>query len=252
MSAVNNMTLPTPKVKAGEGRTRALWIYTAVTLVALAIAFAMELFYAGTDVQQGEVQRLFYIHMGSFFGAFLAFGTAVFAGVAYLRTRSVRWDVLALSCIEVGIVLAFLNLATGSVWARPIWNTWWTWDPRLTSAAVMELTYVAYLMLRRGIENPETRRRFASIYGILAFSTVLFTLLVTRIRPDTIHPVVIGSGPATNTEGGFAVTQGIGITLGVSIIVWMAFLTPVLIWWRIRLENLNERIAARKAQVQEA
>lgn len=187
MSAVNNMTLPKPKLKVGESRTRALWVYTALALVALAVAFGMELFYAGTDVQQGEVQRLFYIHMGSFFGAFVAFGVAVFAGAAYLRTRNVRWDILALSSIEVGIILAFINLATGSVWARPIWNTWWTWDPRLTSAAVMELTYVAYLMLRRGIENPETRRRFASIYGILAFSTVLFTLLVTRIRPDTIH-----------------------------------------------------------------
>lgn len=250
MSAVNNLSLDAPKVKNSEGRTRILLIYTAMTAIAIAIAFGMELFYAGTDIQQGEVQRLFYIHMGSFFAAFIAFSVGVFGGIAYLRTGNVKWDVLALSSIEVGIVLAFVNLATGAIWARPIWNTWWTWDPRLTSAAVMELTYVAYLMLRKGFENPETRRRFASVYGILAFSTVLFTLLITRIRPDTIHPVVIGNSPSTTTQGGFAVTQGIGATLGISITVWMAFLAPVLIWWRIRLENQFERVNRLKATLE--
>jgi heme exporter protein C len=250
MSAVNNLSLEAPKRKVSDNRTRVLMIYTVITLIAVAVAFAMELFYAGTDVEQGEVQRLFYIHMGSFFGAFVAFTTAVVGGIAYLRTRDAKWDTLALSSIEVGIVLAFINLATGAIWARPIWNTWWTWDPRLTSAAVMELTYVAYLMLRKGIENPDTRRRFASVYGILAFSTVLFTLLITRIRPDTIHPVVIGNSPSTTTQGGFAVTQGIGFTLGVSITVWMAFLTPALIWWRIRLENQFERVNRLKASLE--
>lgn len=245
-----NVTMNPPKAK-GIDRSRILTVLTIATAIGMAVAFALELFYAGTDVQQGDVQRLFYIHMGSFFGAFLAFGSGVFGGIAYLRTQNPKWDTLALASIEVGIVLAFLNLASGAIWARPIWNTWWTWDPRLTSAAVMELTYVAYLMLRNGIEKPETRRRFASIYGILAFSTVVFTLIVTRIRPDSIHPVVIGSGPAVNTEGGFAVTQGIGMTLGISITIWMFLLTPTLVWWRIRLQNLNERINQYKLSITE-
>ncbi len=247
MSAVNvgmgSATAEKPKVN----RTRALQLYTLMAVAAMGVALFMELFFAGTDVQQGDVQRLFYIHMGSFFSAFFAFTGGVVGGVAYLRTRDPKWDTFALACIEVGLVLAFVNVATGSIWARPIWNTWWTWDPRLTSAAVMLLTYAAYLMLRKGIDNPDTRRRFASIYGILAFSTVLFTLLVTRIRPDTIHPVVIGSGPSVNQEGGFAVTQGIGVTLGVSMVVWIAFLMPVLIWWRIRLESVLERVDQLKA-----
>jgi len=250
MSAANVGYEVKHKAEEMAGRTRALWLYTICTVGAMLVAFGMELFFAGTDVQQGHVQRLFYIHMGSFFGAFFAFGTAVIAGLAYLRTRAIRWDGLALASIEVGLVLAFINIATGSAWARPIWNTWWTWDPRLTSAAVMMLTYVAYLMLRKGIDNPDTRRRFASVYGILAFSTVLFTLLITRIRPDTIHPVVIGSGPSVNAEGGFAVTQGIGVTLGVSMFVWIVFLTPVLIWWRIRLENAFERLQQLRATLE--
>jgi heme exporter protein C len=250
MGAANVGISGTIVEKEKTSRTRVLRLYTAMAAAAMAVALFMELFFAGTDVQQGEVQRLFYIHMGSFFGAFFAFAGAVLGGLAYLRTRAPKWDTLALACIEVGLVLAFVNVATGSVWARPIWNTWWTWDPRLTSAAVMLLTYAAYLMLRKGIDNPETRRRFASVYGILAFSTVLFTLLVTRLRPDTIHPVVIGSGPSVNAEGGFAVTQGIGITLGVSMVVWIGFLTPVLVWWRIRLENAFERLNELKASLE--
>jgi heme exporter protein C len=251
MSAVQNLPLQGLQEKPKSSRMRFLRMFTMLTIGLMVLAFFMELFVAGTDIDQGHVQRLFYIHMGSFFGAFLAFGTAVFGGIAYLRTRDEKWDTLALSAIEVGLILAFLNLATGSIWARPIWNTWWTWDPRLTSAAVMELTYIAYLMLRKGIENPESRRTFASVYGILAFSTVIFTLIVTRIRPDTIHPVVIGSGPGVNQEGEFAVTQGIGMTLGISITIWMLFLTPTLVWWRIRLENMLNRVNLRRASLED-
>ncbi|MCI0348844.1 MAG: cytochrome c biogenesis protein CcsA, partial [Acidobacteriales bacterium] len=157
------------------------------TIIAVAIGLYLALFYAGTDIEQGEVQRLFYIHVPAFSGAFMAFGATVIGGILYLRTRNVKWDTLAVAGVEVGLALAVVNLVTGSIWARPIWNTWWNWDPRLTMDAIMILTYSAYLMLRNGIENLETRRRFSSVYGILAFTTVLATLMITRIRPDTIH-----------------------------------------------------------------
>lgn len=240
MSAVHPLPAEGEKLKSAS-RGRILPVYTAVTIVLALVTILMWLFYAGTDVQQGNVQRIFYLHMASFFSAFLAFSAAVVGGVQYLRTRAPKWDTLALASVEVGVVFAFINLATGSIWARPIWNTWWTWDPRLTSAAVMLLTYVAYLMLRRGIENIETRRRFASVYGILAITTVIFTLIVIRIRPDTIHPAVIGPS-AANASGTFEVTAGIGATLATTLLVWTVFVTPTLINWRIRLENAAERI----------
>lgn len=244
MSAIHNVAFDASE---GLSPSRKLTVLTWLTVVGVAIGLLMSLFYAGTDTMQGDVQRLFYFHMGGFFGAFGAFGVALVAGVQYLRTRDAKWDILALASIEVGVLLAFINLATGSIWARPIWNTFWTWDPRLTSAAIMELTYVAYLMIRKGIENIDTRRRFASVYGILAFGTVIFTLVIIRIRPDTIHPAVIGTESA-NAQGGFAMTTGIGATLGISVLVWMFLLTPALIWWRIRLENYLERVNRAKAQ----
>ncbi len=242
MTAVKDFPLSAEKTKDGGGRTRLLYGFTGITLALVVLCLGMALFYAGQDITQGDVQRIFYTHISSFFGAFIAFSATVVGGIQYLRTRHPKWDSLALAGVEVGTVLAFINLATGAIWARPIWNTWWTWDPRLTSAAVMFLTYVAYLMLRNGIDSPERRRVFASIYGVLAIATVIFTLIIIRIRPDTIHPAVIGSSPSTGAEGGFEMSSSMVTTLLFTLLTWSFFLTPALIWWRIRLENTLERV----------
>jgi heme exporter protein C len=220
---------------------RTLVALTVITLIAVAVGLFMALGYAGQEATQGEVQRIFYIHMSSFFGGMFAFSGTVFGGIMYLRTRQTKWDVLALSGVEVGLTLALINLTTGSIWAQPIWNTWWTWDPRLTSAAVMCLTYMAYLMLRAGIENPDQRRRFASVYGILAISTVIMTLIIIRIRPDTIHPAPIGPGPQ-QAEGNFSLTPSMVQTLLTNLPIWGLLIPITLMWWRIRLENLRERV----------
>jgi heme exporter protein C len=171
-------------------------------------------------------------------------------GILYLRTRNPKWDILALAGVEVGFTLSLINLVTGMIWARPIWNTWWTWDPRLTSAAIMVLTYAAYLMLRNAIENPEQRRRFASVYGILAITTVIATLIIIRIRPDTIHPAVIGQSPQ-NAQGGFNMSDSMRTTLGINSFIWSVLVPATLIWYRIRLENLAERVNAMKAELLE-
>ncbi len=225
-----------------------LKILTAVTLIAVAIGLYLALGYARTDQTQGEIQRIFYIHMPSFFGAFVAFSATVWGGIMYLRSREIKWDTLALAGVEVGLILSLVTLATGSIWARPIWNTWWTWDPRLTSSAIMALTYAAYLMLRAGIENPDTRRRFASVYGIIAIVTVLSTLLIIRIVPDTIHPAIIGPSPQ-NAEGAFEASQRVAAALVPNLIIWSTLVPITLMWWRIRLENKAEHVNMRKLEV---
>jgi len=250
MSAVQPLPVTasdTPLPQASS-RPRLLTALTIVTGLAVAFGLYLALFWVGTDVDQGQVQRIFYIHLSSFAAAFIAFSTTVVGAVLYLRKRAVKWDTLALAGVEVGFALALINLATGMIWARPIWNTWWTWDPRLTSEAIMILTYAAYLMLRNGIENPGQRRRLASVYGILAMTTVIITLMITRIRPDTIHPVVIGPSPQ-NAEGGFEMTQRITTTIAINSAIWSILVPWTLIWYRIRLENLSERVNALKAQL---
>ncbi len=251
MAAQNIQSVPTAVEPSRASRLpRALVALTIATALALAVGLYMALVYAGMESTQGNVQRIFYIHMPSFFGAFLAFSATVVGGGMYLRTRQTKWDVLALAGVEVGLMLSLVNLATGSIWARPIWNTWWTWDPRLTSAAIMGLTYMAYLMLRAGIENPEQRRRFASVYGILAISTVIMTLIIIRIRPDTIHPAPIGGSPQ-DAQGDFNLTPSMVTALLTNLPIWGLLVPITLMWWRIRLENLRERVDSLKIRLME-
>jgi heme exporter protein C len=136
------------------------------------------------------------------------------------------------------------------VWARPIWNTWWTWDPRLSTAAITVLIYAAYLMLRGGIDNPDQRRRFASVYGIFAIASAILTLIIIRIEPRTIHPAVIGPSPQ-NAEGGFALSQSITTALMYNFVIWSVFVPATLIWWRTRLQMLLNHIELRKARIME-
>lgn len=225
-----------------------LRILTITTVVAFLIVLALGLFVAGTDIEQGEIQRIFYQHMPSFFGAFVAFGVTVVAGILYLWRRDAKWDKIAVAGVEVGLAFSLINLLTGSIWARPIWNTWWTWDPRLTSAAIMVLTYAAYLMLRAGIEEPTRRRGFMSVYGIFAFVSVLTTLFIIRIVPETIHPVIVGASPQ-NAQGTFEATSGVVMALIPSLLLWLTLMPLTFIWHRYRLENRIESVNRLKVQL---
>ncbi len=227
--------------------SRLLTGMTILAVLMFVVATLLALFYAPTD-PQGHVQRIFYMHLGAFMGGALAYLIGAVASVLYLARREKRWDTLALSAIEIGLVLSGFNIVSGMVWARPIWNTWWTWDPRLTSAAVMWLTYAAYLMLRNGIEDADRRARFAGVYGIVAFTSVIFTTVITRVRPDTIHPVVVGPSPQ-NAQGSFEIdSSAMTITLVFNIITYIV-LAITLTWHRVRLERLAEYVQQLKVRM---
>jgi heme exporter protein C len=254
MGVLQRMSAPlfTPAEKVKRGTTPlAMWALLALSLLAvvgLVVGAWYGLVYAGADTLQGNVQRIFYFHVATFSGAFIAFGLAVVGGIAYLRTRSALWDRISLAGVEVGFFTALITLLTGMVWARPIWNTWWTWDPRLTLMMIMMLTYAAYFMLRSAFDNNDQKRRLAAVYSVLAFITVILTLVIIRVRPDTIHPAVIGSSPV-NAEGGFAMTDTMRTALSVNSIVWSCFIVPALMWWRIRLERLHDRAQYLRSQL---
>ena len=128
---------------------------------------------------------------------------------------------------------------TGAIWARPIWNAWWTWDPRLTTATIMILVYFAYLMLRQGIDDPERKNRFGAVYAIIGFISVPITFFSVRIF-RTIHPVVIGGNDPT-AVGAFDMTTKMLQTLLFSIFVF-SILFFDLIWHRVRLGKYMNRI----------
>ncbi len=174
----------------GESRLhQALLVVTlSVGVVALYLAFV----YAPTEATMGHVQRIFYFHVGAAWTAFLAFFVVFVGGVAYLRTRDRRWDALALSSAEIGVIFTTIALVTGSIWAKPAWGAGWTWDPRLTTTTVLWLIFVSYLILRGTIDEPERRARFAAVVGIVGFVDVPIVFLSIRLW-RTIHPVLVKS-----------------------------------------------------------
>jgi heme exporter protein C len=222
-----------------EAKPRLLTILDAVTVILLIAATAMVFFYAPMEAVMGQVQRVFYFHVAAGWVGMLSFAVAAICGIAYLVSSDRKWDIAGLSAVEIGIVFAFINLVTGSIWARPIWNTWWTWDPRLTTATVMELIYAAYLMLRSGIEDPERRARFSAVYAIVGFVSVPLTFFSARLF-RTIHPVVIGSNDP-NAQGQFDMTAAMLQTFLFSLFAF-SFVFADLLWHRIRLGRLAERV----------
>lgn len=209
------------------------------TLLVMLVATGMVFFYAPIERVMGPVQKVFYFHVAAGWTGMLGFLAAVVAGIAYLVTRKSSWDLVGVGAIEIGLSFMLINIVTGSIWARPIWNTWWTWDPRLTTATIMELVYAAYLMLRSGIEDPERRARFGAVYAIIGFISVPLTFFSIRIY-RTIHPVVIGGGDPT-VSGAFSMTPAMGLTFGISLVAF-TFLFASLLWHRIRLGELARRV----------
>ncbi len=148
--------------------------------------------------------------------------------------------------MEVGLVFTLINIASGSIWARPIWNTWWTWDPRLVTATIMLLLYFAYLMLRQGIEDPGRRARFGSVYGIVAFISVPITFVSIRLF-RTLHPVVIGSSDPS-AEGTFEMTARMAQALMFSVLTF-TFIYATLLQYRLRLGRASEEVEERKMEL---
>src|SRR5512143_3341162 len=122
-----------------------LLVLDIVSILLLAVSAYLALIYAPTEAVMGQVQRVFYFHVATAWVGLMGFVAAGVAGVAYLVTKDARWDTYEVAAVEISLVFFFITIILGSIWARPIWNTWWTWDPRLTTAAITELVYIAYL-----------------------------------------------------------------------------------------------------------
>ena len=129
-------------------------------------------FLVPTDDFQGIVQRIFYVHVPSAWVAYLAFAVVLVGSIAYLKTSNNRWDWLAHSSAEVGVVFTAVTLVTGMLWGRPVWGAYWVWDPRLTLTFVLFLIYLGYLALRWMATDPGRGARVAAVIGITGFATV--------------------------------------------------------------------------------
>ena len=147
-----------------------------LSLAFIAAAMVANMFFifmfAPTEAESGHVQRIMYIHVPMAWLAFLAFFVVFCGSVMYLWKRLEKWDALASSAAELGIIFTTLVLITGPIWAKPVWGIWWTWDPRLAATLVLWLIYVGYLMLRAYSANRVQGATFSAVLGIVGFIDV--------------------------------------------------------------------------------
>ena len=169
-----------------------------LSATAVAMGMIIALLIAPRELTQGNVQRIMYIHVPSVWVAYLAFTVVFAASIVYLAKRAPGADRLAHASAEVGVVFTGITIVTGAIWGKPTWGTWWTWDARLTSVAILFVMYVGYLLVRAMIDEPERGARYAAVLGIVAaldVPLVHFSVYWWR----TLHqpPSVIKPGPAT-------------------------------------------------------
>ena len=173
-------------------------VFGVTTLVGLAAGLVMGFVVAPREATQGNVQRIMYLHVPSVWVAYLAFGVVLAASIVYLVRRLAAADRLAHASAEVGVIFTGLTIATGSIWGKPTWGTWWTWDARLTSVSILFVMYLGYLLLRGMIDDRERGARFAAVLGIVAaFNIPLVHFSVYWWR--TLHqpPSLMKPGPGT-------------------------------------------------------
>ncbi len=214
-----------------------LWALDALSILFLLTVLILILFFTPVEAVMGPVQKVFYFHVAASWVGMLSFVLAAAAGVVYLLRRQEKWDALSLSAVEIGVVFGLITILSGMIWARPIWNTWWVWDPRLTTVAIMELIYLAYFILRSSLNAPETRARLGAVYAILSVITVPLTFFSIRLF-RTIHPVVIAAGDSAD---GFNMTPRMRTaffaSLGAFTLLWVS-----LVWHRYRLARWEARL----------
>ncbi|NOZ50137.1 MAG: cytochrome c biogenesis protein CcsA [Chloroflexi bacterium] len=227
-------------------RSKGLTILNTLSFIAIMVALYLALIQApdATNIvpEIRPAQRIIYFHVPSAWVSMLAFFVTFVASILYLRYDSLRWDIWARSSAEIGIAFTAATIISGSIWAKPAWNTWWTWDPRLTTYTIVLLLYIAYFMLRGSIDEPSRQARFASVYGIFAFLSVPLTFMSIRWW-NTIHPVILD--PRADFGLGAGMTQ---IFIFTNLAFSLLFVT--LLANRIQLEWGAERVAALRERLQ--
>ena len=208
-------------------------------LLALGLSATLSLVVAPPDALQGEVQRLMYVHVPAAWLAYLSFFVVFVSSVAYLRTSRTRWDRVAAASAEIGVLFTALAIVLGALWGKPVWGTWWTWDPRLTTTAMLLLIYIGYLAVRRITDNPTRRARWSAVIGVVGFVDVpIVHLSVVWWRSLHQQSTVLRLG-GPQIEG--SMLTALLVAVGAFTIVY-AYLMAV----RLRVGRLEER-AAREA-----
>lgn len=179
-------------------------------------------------------QKIFYFHVPFAEASFLVFGVAAFFAIRFLMTRRKSFDTQSRIAMETSLIFVILTMITGDLWTKASWDTWWDWEPRLTTYFIMMLLMIAYFVLRNSVEEEERRATYGAVFCIIAFIDAPISFFITRLIPST-HPVVFKSGMASSNLLPFIVAQ-----LGMLMIGYAIYVI------RMREELLRERLETAK------
>ena len=209
-------------------------IAVLLLLAGLAAAFG----YAPRDAAQGNVQRIMYIHVPAILTAYAAIGMVLVASIAYLWRRRPAWDRVAAAAAELAVCFIAVTLLTGSIWGKPTWGTWWTWDARLTSTALLFVVYLGYLLLRSVVEDRERAATYAAVVGIVgALDVPIIHFSVQWWR--TLHqPATVLRPQAPTMDGAMLLALAVNVAAFLCTFVYLA-------GRRYRLLTLEAEAAAR-------
>ena len=188
--------------------------------------------YVPTDVETGIIQRIFYLHVPLAWIAFLAFFIVLIGSILYLWKRDFKWDRLASSSAEIGLIFITLMLITGSIWAKPAWNAWWVWDARLTMSLILWFIYVAYFLVRSYVPEDGRRARFSAVVGIIGFLDVPLVFLAVRLWKTQHTGLII-------FEGGLVPAMQLTLVIGIAA---FTALYALLLMERISMKNNEDEI----------
>ncbi len=211
-------------------------ILAITALILILVSISAVFFYAPIERTMGIVQKIFYFHVSSAWVGFLAFGLVFVMSLLFLWKKKIDYDRWAFCSAELGVVFTSLVLLTGPIWAKPVWNTYWTWDPRLTTTLILWLIYIGYLLLRKMVDSPEQAARVAAVYGIIGFIDVPIVYLSMRWW-KTLHPEHVMFIGGENS----GLHPKIFLTMMVSLLTF-TFLFLTLLFLRTQLEKIRHEV----------
>lgn len=219
-------------------------------LLALGLSATLSLVVAPPDALQGEVQRLMYVHVPAAWLAYLSFFVVFVSSVAYLRTSRTRWDRVAAASAEIGVLFTALAIVLGALWGKPVWGTWWTWDPRLTTTAMLLLIYIGYIAVRRITDSPTRRARWSAVIGVVGFVDVpIVHLSVVWWRSLHQQSTVLRVG-GPQIEG--SMLTALLVAVGAFTIVYAYLMAARLRVGRLEERAAREALSPRLGEVEEA
>ena len=210
----------------------------ALLIIGILLAF----WYSPIDAStMGFSQKILYYHAPISETALLSFGIAFVAAILYLRSQDLKWDRLGMVCVRLGLLFSILVMATGMIWGKAAWGTWWDWEPRLTTFLLVCFLYAAYFVLRSVVDEEQRRATYAAVFAIIAFIDVPITFFATRFLPAGMHPTVI-------TASGTGMPGSMFLPFMISMI-GMTLLLVALIRRDLGVEELRDRVADLKHSI---